>query len=289
MLIAGEAPAQEIVYYHTDALGSPVAVTDASGVVLERSEYEPFGALLNRAPVDGLGYTGHAFDAETGLNYMQQRYQDPILGQFLSADPVAAHENVAGNFNRYWYGNNNPYKFTDPDGRLSFASGATATGSAIAGGSVSTQWVYSFPSLDPKTWSVGVLTQGGLVAGTGIGGGLSGTFTWNLSANSAEEMAGSGPSASAGGSVNILALSGGYDHDLGGDNQSISIGLKADVPAEIHTSVSVARGRTILTGRDFINAAKSLIPQVPAVQVGPPVTVPSPAVPPFEPQLKETK
>jgi len=22
------------------------------------------------------------------------------------------------NFNRYWYANNNPYKFTDPDGRL---------------------------------------------------------------------------------------------------------------------------------------------------------------------------
>lgn len=198
-------------------------------------------------------------------------------------------QSIGENFNRYWYGNDNPYKFKDPDGRISFASGITANGGAIAGGSVSTQWVYSFPSLDPSTWSIGVLGQAGGVAGTGIGGGLSGTFTWNLSANSAEEMAGSGASASAGGSVNIFALSGGYDHDLGGDNQSISIGLKAEIPAEIHTSVSWARGRTILTGRDVINATKSLIPQIPTVEVGLPVTLPLPLAPPIEPQLKETK
>jgi len=43
---------------------------------------------------------------------------DPkIGGRFLSVDPVAA-DNVGGNFNRYWYANNNPYKFKDPDGRF---------------------------------------------------------------------------------------------------------------------------------------------------------------------------
>ena len=48
---------------------------------------------------------------------MQQRYYDPTLGRFLSVDPVTANGNTGGNFNRYWYANNNPYKFTDPDGR----------------------------------------------------------------------------------------------------------------------------------------------------------------------------
>ena len=33
-------------------------------------------------------------------------------------DPVAANTAVGSNFNRYWYANNNPYKFTDPDGRV---------------------------------------------------------------------------------------------------------------------------------------------------------------------------
>lgn len=50
-----------------------------------------------------------------------QRYYDPILGRFLSVDPVEASDNGA-NFNRYWYANNNPYRFTDPDGRSSCAN-----------------------------------------------------------------------------------------------------------------------------------------------------------------------
>lgn len=32
-------------------------------------------------------------------------------------DPVTADGNTGSNFNRYWYANNNPYRFTDPDGR----------------------------------------------------------------------------------------------------------------------------------------------------------------------------
>jgi murein DD-endopeptidase MepM/ murein hydrolase activator NlpD len=48
---------------------------------------------------------------------MQQRYYDPLLGRFLSVDPVTAYSSPGVNFNRYWYANNNPYKFVDPDGR----------------------------------------------------------------------------------------------------------------------------------------------------------------------------
>lgn len=109
--------AYAVKYQHTDALGSPVAVTDANRVVVEKSEYEPYGYLMNRPLTDGPGYAGHVSDAATGLSYMQQRYYDPkIGGRFLSVDPVTA-DSVGGNFNRYWYANNNPYKFVDPDGR----------------------------------------------------------------------------------------------------------------------------------------------------------------------------
>jgi hypothetical protein len=37
--------------------------------------------------------------------------------RFLSIDPVKAGTNSGQNFNRYYYANGNPYKFTDPDGR----------------------------------------------------------------------------------------------------------------------------------------------------------------------------
>src|SRR5690554_3442712 len=107
-----------VQYFHTDALGSVVAVTDASGAPIERREYEPYGAQLTPAVQGGPGYTGHVQDAATGLVYMQQRYYDSACGSFLSADPVTAYGNPISQFHRYRYANNNPYKLTDPDGRV---------------------------------------------------------------------------------------------------------------------------------------------------------------------------
>ena len=45
---------------------------------------------------------------------------DPVFARFVSVDPIGAAQyikqgNVHG-FNRYAYGNNNPYKYTDPSG-----------------------------------------------------------------------------------------------------------------------------------------------------------------------------
>jgi RHS repeat-associated protein len=103
-------------YQHTDALGSPVATTNEVGAVVDRTEYAPYGAPFNR-PVSGVGYTGHVMDSTTGLVYAQQRYYDPLIGRFMSVDPVTEEDGDMRHFNRYAYAYNNPYKFTDPDGR----------------------------------------------------------------------------------------------------------------------------------------------------------------------------
>ena len=105
-------------FQHTDALGSPVAVTNQAGTVIERNDYEPYGAVIGKPNYQGIGYTGHVQDAATGLTYMQQRYYDPQVGLFLSVDPVTAYSSPVGQFHRYRYANNNPYKFVDQDGRL---------------------------------------------------------------------------------------------------------------------------------------------------------------------------
>jgi len=115
--------AATVEYIHTDALGSPVAVTNSVGVVIERREYEPYGKQTQPALANGPGYTGHVSDAVTGLDYMQQRYYDPGIGRFLSVDPVAANSNTGAGFNRYAYAVNNPYRFTDPDGRCETPTG----------------------------------------------------------------------------------------------------------------------------------------------------------------------
>lgn len=116
-----------VKYQHTDALGAPVAVTDAAKAIVETFEYEPYGQLVNSTLKDGPGFTGHVQDAATGLTYMQQRYYDPQVGLFLSVDPVTAYGNPVDQFNRYRYGNGSPYKFKDPDGRQSCG----ATGSRL--------------------------------------------------------------------------------------------------------------------------------------------------------------
>jgi RHS repeat-associated protein len=95
-----------------------VVLTNGPHSVLERNEYEPYGQVLAGGYADRPGFTGHVADAQTGMNYMQQRYYDPAIGRFLSVDPVTALSNPVGMFNRYDYAADNPYKFKDPDGRM---------------------------------------------------------------------------------------------------------------------------------------------------------------------------
>lgn len=120
LCLGHQVSAQTVYYVHTDALGSVVAESDSAGQVVSRREYEPYGQQLVPAVQDGPGYTGHVQDAATGLTYMQQRYYDPVLGVFLSIDPVTAYSSPTTQFHRYRYANNNPYKFTDPDGEASY-------------------------------------------------------------------------------------------------------------------------------------------------------------------------
>ena len=135
LLVAGGAGAvEQVVYYHTDALGSPVAGTDAEGRVLWRESYLPHGERRTYAsretecsagvcrPVESqadekVWYTGKFEEPGVGLVYLGARWYDPELGRFLSPDPAGYDPGVYESFNRYAYGNNNPYKYTDPDGR----------------------------------------------------------------------------------------------------------------------------------------------------------------------------
>jgi len=104
-------------YLHTDVIGTPIAKTDEAGSVIERDRRQSFGQPFAGSLQKGLGFTGHMEDPGTGLVYMQQRYYDPAIARFLSVDPVGPLDNPINHFGRYHYAYNNPYRFTDPDGR----------------------------------------------------------------------------------------------------------------------------------------------------------------------------
>lgn len=111
--------AEKITYYHWDASGSPVAATDEQGNVVWRKSYKPYGEETQTppTPAESRSFTGHVLDADTGLLYAGARYYDPTIGRFMAVDPANFVETNPHSFNKYAYGNNNPYKYVDPDGR----------------------------------------------------------------------------------------------------------------------------------------------------------------------------
>jgi RHS repeat-associated protein len=110
----------QTTYYHLDALGSPLAATNEQGAILWREDYQPYGEKLKNEPAaqsNTRAFTGHPHDPISGLTYMGARWYDPVMGRFMGIDPQPFTETNLHSFNRYNYGNNNPYKFIDPDGR----------------------------------------------------------------------------------------------------------------------------------------------------------------------------
>ncbi len=102
--------------YHYDYLGSTVAITDDSGQVTDRAEFDPYGTPTHRAGVTDTpflfnGRYGVMTDPN-GLLHMRARYYSPYLCRFVSEDPVG----FAGSMNFYAYADGNPVSLLDPFG-----------------------------------------------------------------------------------------------------------------------------------------------------------------------------
>ncbi|MBR8091543.1 Ig-like domain-containing protein [Burkholderia cenocepacia] len=114
----------------TDALGSTVALTDTSGVLKTSYAYEPYGksSATGETSSNSAQYTGRENDG-TGLFYYRARYYQPVLGRFLSEDPI----DLNGGANLYAYVGGNPSSYIDPYGKFIFNLGAAGVGAAIGG------------------------------------------------------------------------------------------------------------------------------------------------------------
>jgi RHS repeat-associated protein len=171
--LQGKAVAQTIsgvtTYLHSDSLGSPIAATNDGGAWLWYEEYQPYGLKLNGVS-EKIGFTGHVYDADTGLTYMQARLYDPLVGRFLSTDPIAFNASSPFTFNRYAYANNNPYRYTDPTGQCLQCFAAVA-GALIAGAvNVGVQMATNEPGVGINWASAGRSAVVGAIAGaTGVG------------------------------------------------------------------------------------------------------------------------
>jgi RHS repeat-associated protein len=138
MTLARVSSVGGVSYIHDDHLGSANSATDAAGAILWREEYMPFGEPINdpAANRDKPGFTGHIHDHALGLTYMQARYYDPVIGRFLSNDPVGFAQAGPGYFNRYAYVANDPVNNTDPTGEFAFGLASKVIKIAIKGGDI---------------------------------------------------------------------------------------------------------------------------------------------------------
>ncbi len=108
-------------YYHYNAHGDVIGISDKDGNRLATYEYDAWG---NPLKVDETAtvkdntyrYAGYQYDHETGMYYLMARYYEPKHGVFLSLDPDPGDEDDIITQNGYTYANNNPVMLVDPDG-----------------------------------------------------------------------------------------------------------------------------------------------------------------------------
>ncbi len=121
--IASISPANVRTYLFQDALGSVIALANASGQVTEKYAYTAYG--LNTVIGSGSSayrYAGRRFEPETGLYYNRARAYSPALGRFLQTDPIGTD----GGINLYAYTGNDPVNNTDPAGHRTVSLGLSA-------------------------------------------------------------------------------------------------------------------------------------------------------------------
>ena len=115
-----------MLYLHRDYQGSIIAITNDTGAIVEKRQFDAWGAILkvqdgannvlNGLTILDRGYTGHEHLQGIGLINMNGRLYDPKLHRFLQPDNYVQDASNTQNYNRYSYVLNNPLKYTDPSG-----------------------------------------------------------------------------------------------------------------------------------------------------------------------------
>ena len=124
------------IYYHFNAHGDVVVLTNESGTKTKSYSYNAFGVEYNEATLDNnpFRYCGEYYDKETKTIYLRARYYDSAKGRFTQEDThwtvsnmiygddpnntVPDQNAIKQSGNLYVYCGNNPVVFVDLTGDL---------------------------------------------------------------------------------------------------------------------------------------------------------------------------
>ena len=157
-------------YYHYNAHGDVVQLTNSSGTVTRNYTYDAFGVEQDASDGDAnpFRYCGEQYDSETGNYYLRARYYSPEVGRFTQEDTHWNPGNmIYGDEPQKW---NEWQGEEDPLGLHAYTYKPEATAVAQAGN------LYAYCGGNPICWSdpTGQAVWGGGLSGNvGVGFGAS--------------------------------------------------------------------------------------------------------------------
>ena len=113
-------------YYVYNLQGDVVAITDSTGTIVAKYEYDTWGEVqyeanyngtVNIAVINPIRYRGYYYDSERGLYYLNSRYYDSFMCRFLNADTLIDNRGIITQ-NLFQYCGNNPVNNADLSGNL---------------------------------------------------------------------------------------------------------------------------------------------------------------------------
>ena len=117
-----------LLFMHHDPLGSVNAYSDTDGNIVQELSYDAWGRrrnpdtwayytdIIDAGAWDPHGFTGHEHIDLFEVVNMDGRMYDPVIGRFLSPDPIIQSPDFSQSLNRYAYCLNNPLSLVDPSG-----------------------------------------------------------------------------------------------------------------------------------------------------------------------------
>lgn len=252
----GEQIGGSSYYYAFDHLGSVREMTDVSGVLRARYDYDPYGS---RAKVSGdldasAGYTGHAYHVPSGLHLTMFRAYDAQTGKWLSRDPMRE----AAGINLYGYVGNDPVNAVDPLGLATLSLGVSASSAAGVTGAISAGVIVDTQG------NIGL--YGGIDVGAGIAGGvgldgvLGVTNASDIYEGTSGMNKGVGVSGAFGGKLGVGASSGTESNgdSIAGGSVAAGIGLGGGVAATTGPAGAIGFNLPEAAGDVFFGAAAAV-------------------------------
>ena len=132
----------KVYYYVYNLQGDVTHIVDESRNIAATYRYDPFGKILNLSSLTNIGklnpfrYRGYYYDTESNLYYLNSRYYNTEIGRFINADGYVTTGAGLLNCNMFAYCLNNPVKYYDHLGTMTYGFYLGVGVTAIIGCSV---------------------------------------------------------------------------------------------------------------------------------------------------------